>query len=130
MPPSYPPDLEAFVRQELERGNYANEDDLVFDALRLLRELKSHHQELCADIQRSVDAAGRGEVSRFDPEAFKKEATSHRAFVVVPNVGHLSDESLASLAKAASARWLQLAAAIVAEFRIVVVRLAAFRAFP
>jgi len=54
-----PPELEAFVRNELESGNYDSEGEVVSRAISLLRELKTH--ELRKQIQVGIDELDRGE---------------------------------------------------------------------
>ena len=55
-----PPELEAFVKQEIETGNYASKEEVVARGLELLRELKIH--ELRRKVQVGVDELERGDV--------------------------------------------------------------------
>ncbi len=57
-----PSDIALFIEQEVASGRYRSEDELVVDAVRVLRELKSRHQRLCEDIQEGIREleAGRG----------------------------------------------------------------------
>ncbi|MEX2287027.1 MAG: type II toxin-antitoxin system ParD family antitoxin [Planctomycetaceae bacterium] len=73
MPHAYPPDLAQFVRREMAKGDYETENDLVVDALRVLRELKTRHQHLRAELQVAIAQADRGEVVPLDTDATKKE---------------------------------------------------------
>ena len=41
LPPALPLDLQEFLHQEVECGNYASENDVLVDALRLLKEERS-----------------------------------------------------------------------------------------
>ena len=70
---TYPPDLEQFVEEELASGKYKNEAELVIDALKVLRELKSRHQQLRTEIHNAILQAERGEVILLDTEATKAE---------------------------------------------------------
>ncbi|MBC8116210.1 MAG: type II toxin-antitoxin system ParD family antitoxin [Candidatus Saccharimonas sp.] len=54
-----PPELERFVATELSNGRYQSEDDLVCDAVRLLRERRLHG--LRSEIQQGLDQLSRGE---------------------------------------------------------------------
>ncbi len=55
-----PPDLTEFVAAEVAKGCYRTQDDLLSDAVRLLRERKLH--VLRREIQRGLDSAARGEL--------------------------------------------------------------------
>ena len=70
----FPADLEQFVRQELASHEYGSRDDLVVDAVRVLRELKTRHQKLRDDVRHSIAQAERGEARPLDTEATKAEA--------------------------------------------------------
>jgi antitoxin ParD1/3/4 len=63
---SIPEDLRAFVSGELGSGRYLSLDDLLAEALRLLREhetfLEEHRDELRAQIAQGVLQAERGEL--------------------------------------------------------------------
>jgi putative addiction module CopG family antidote len=50
MPNGLPADLEQFVEQELASGKYASRDELVTEAVRLLREREHHLKELREEI--------------------------------------------------------------------------------
>ena len=70
----FPADIELFVQQELASQEYPSREDLVLDALRVLRELKTRHQQLREDVRRSIAQADRGETTPLDAEATKAEA--------------------------------------------------------
>ena len=76
---SFPPDIEQFVRQELASQEYQSRDDLVLDAMRVLRELKTRHQKLRDDVQHAIAQAEQGEVRPLDTEATKAEASKRLA---------------------------------------------------
>jgi len=71
---TYPPELKQFVDQELASGQYEDESALIAEALRVFQELKTRHQELRSDVERSIAQADRGEVTPMDSEATKGEA--------------------------------------------------------
>lgn len=70
----FPPDIEQFVRQELAGQEYRSRDDLIVDALRVLREVKGRHHKLREKVRHSIDQADRGEISPLDTELTKAEA--------------------------------------------------------
>jgi len=53
----FPPDLEQFVTDELARGSYTSEDELIAEAVRLLKK----RDELRADIAQGLEELDRGE---------------------------------------------------------------------
>jgi len=59
MPHSLPPELQQFVEQELASGKYQTQEDVICDALRLLRERKLH--ELRGEIDAGFQQLDRGE---------------------------------------------------------------------
>ena len=73
MPSTYPPELEQFIKRELASGQYQNEDELLVEALKAFRELKTRHDELRADVERSIEQADRGEVAALDMGALKQK---------------------------------------------------------
>lgn len=54
-----PPDLEQFVENEIASGRYGSEDELLCDALRLLRARRL--QRLRKEIRIGIDQLDRGE---------------------------------------------------------------------
>ena len=79
MPNTFPPEIEQFVQQELAGHVYKSRDDLVVDAVRVLRELKLRHQKLKDDVQQAIAQADRGEVKVLDSSATKAEARKRLA---------------------------------------------------
>lgn len=63
---TYPADLQAFIQQELDSGHYQSEDELVAAALKVYRELRARHQQLCDDVLDSIAQADRGEAGPLD----------------------------------------------------------------
>ncbi len=59
MSPPLPPELHQFVQNEITSGRYGSEDDLLCDAVRLLRSWKLH--QLREKVQLGVDQISRGE---------------------------------------------------------------------
>jgi putative addiction module CopG family antidote len=58
---SLPPDVEQFVLQAVAEGKYPNEQDVVTDAIRLLRDLRKRHQRLRGEIDQALASVDRGE---------------------------------------------------------------------
>ena len=54
IPPSLPADVAHFIQQEIASGRYRSEDELVLDAVKVLRELKERHRTLCDDIEKGL----------------------------------------------------------------------------
>ncbi len=70
---SFPADVKQFVEQVVAAGEYASEDDVMIDAVRALRELKSRHQSLCADIRAAIGELDSGQGELWDIGELKKE---------------------------------------------------------
>ncbi len=70
---TYPPDIEQFVQETLQSGEYASEDDVVFATVRALREIKLKHQSLRSDVQFAIDEIERGQGERWDLGELKAE---------------------------------------------------------
>lgn len=66
MPQSLPPELQQFVEQELASGRYQTREDVICDALRLLRERKLH--ELRREIDAGLQQLDRGEGIELEDE--------------------------------------------------------------
>lgn len=66
-----PADLEDFIRQELARGKYQSEADLVAVAVRLLRERERRLEELRKELQPAVEALDRGEYTEYDETSLR-----------------------------------------------------------
>ena len=56
-----PPDLQQFVHQAIDAGNYKSEAEVVGQALRLLQERQRRIEELRREIQPALDRLDRGE---------------------------------------------------------------------
>ena len=68
MPDTFPPDVERFVQQELASRAYGSRDELVADAVRLLRDSKGRLQQLREDIKGQLDLLDRGEGIELDDD--------------------------------------------------------------
>ncbi len=57
---SLPPDIEQFVHQAVAEGRYPNEQEVVTDAIRFLRDSKMRHQRLRGEIEEALAEVDRG----------------------------------------------------------------------
>jgi Arc/MetJ-type ribon-helix-helix transcriptional regulator len=69
----YPPEIRDIVENQLASRRYESEPELLKAAVAILREMESRHQQLRAQVQRSLDEAARGEIEAFDVEELKAE---------------------------------------------------------
>jgi putative addiction module CopG family antidote len=65
---SLPPDMEQFVQQSIAAGKYANEQEVVADALRLLRDADLRHEHLRVQINDALAGVDRGEGMNIDSD--------------------------------------------------------------
>jgi Arc/MetJ-type ribon-helix-helix transcriptional regulator len=63
-----PSELEPFVAAELASGAVSSEAELIAKALGLYREMKKRHEELRAEVKRSLGQARQGDVAELDVE--------------------------------------------------------------
>lgn len=68
-----PPELEQYMQQELAKGEYESEGELILDAVRVLQELKTRHENLRQDVLAAIAQSDRGESEPLDIEAIKTE---------------------------------------------------------
>jgi putative addiction module CopG family antidote len=61
-----PADLEQFMEQELAAGKYASGEELVAEAVRLLRERERRVKELREEILPALERLDRGEYMEYD----------------------------------------------------------------
>ena len=65
---SLPADIEQFVHQAVSEGSYPNEEEMVADAIRLLRDSKARHQRLRTEIGQALAGVDRGEGIEIDSD--------------------------------------------------------------
>ena len=70
---TYPPELNEFVQQEIARGAFGSEEELVINAVSALREMKLRNEQLRRDVCEAIDQADRGEVAPLDIDEIKTE---------------------------------------------------------
>ena len=64
-------ELEQFVQQKIDSGNYKSANDVVCDALRLLQERETKLEKLRQDLAIGLEQADRGEAAPLDVEEIK-----------------------------------------------------------
>jgi len=69
-----PADLAEFVQQELQSGKYTSEDELVCEALRLLRERERRLDDLREEILPALDRLDRREGKIYDEDGLRQMA--------------------------------------------------------
>jgi antitoxin ParD1/3/4 len=65
----FPPDLERLVQQELATGKYKSEDEVLLEAMRLLRDRETHLQQFRKNLRARLDRLDRGEGTELDDES-------------------------------------------------------------
>ena len=70
---SYPPDIRPFVQQAIKSGEYQSEEELVFAAVRVLRELKRRHSLLRRDVEQAITSMEQGKGTPLDMDEIKSE---------------------------------------------------------
>ena len=68
MSTALPPELEAFVGNELAAGRYPSKEALVCDAVRVLQDLQIRRAELQRHVQQGIDQLDRGEGTSLEDE--------------------------------------------------------------
>ena len=67
-----PADVEAHIRQKVERGEFPDAGEVVREAMRLLDEEERQLKELRAKLQVGLDQLDRGESAPFTPELVER----------------------------------------------------------
>jgi len=71
---NYPPEVEAFIAEQLAAGKFESESELATAAIRVVQELAARERKFREDLKRSLEQAERGEVEPLDTEATLLEA--------------------------------------------------------
>jgi putative addiction module CopG family antidote len=69
---SLPPDLGQFVEQQVAAGRYQSEQDLVTDAVRVLRELETRQERLREDVRQGMEQLEQGEFCEYDLDELRQ----------------------------------------------------------
>jgi len=65
----FPPDVQQLVQEQLATGRYGTEDELILEALELLRERDTHLREFQDELRSRLDRLDRGEGIELEDEA-------------------------------------------------------------
>jgi putative addiction module CopG family antidote len=60
-----PPELGQFVEQQLALGKYQSEQELVVDAVRVLREVEAQQRQFQIDVQLGIEQLERGQANEY-----------------------------------------------------------------
>ena len=66
--PSFPPELERFVEEQIAVGNYQSERDLVVSAVRVLQNVQARQKAFYEDVRLGMEQLERGDVVEYDEE--------------------------------------------------------------
>jgi putative addiction module CopG family antidote len=69
----YPPELEAYIEQKVQSGEFSSRDDFQAEAIRLYRELEQRHHALKLDVAAALAESEQGESIPLDLDALKQE---------------------------------------------------------
>jgi putative addiction module CopG family antidote len=72
IPEPLPPELGLFVEQQLASGKYHSEQELVVDAVRVLREVEARQQQFCEEVQLGIGQLDRGEATEYSMEQLRE----------------------------------------------------------
>ena len=65
----FPPHLQRLVQQELATGKYKSEDEVLLEAMKLLRERESYFKQFRKNLLARVDRLDKGEGRELDDES-------------------------------------------------------------
>ena len=68
---SLPAELEKFVRSEVANGRYASTDEVLHEAIRILRARERQRDELRKDLQAAVEQIESGDYHEYDDDSLK-----------------------------------------------------------
>ena len=67
-----PPELGQFVEQQLALGKYQTEQELVVNAVRVLREVEIQQRQFHNDIQLGIDQLERGQANEYSLDQLRE----------------------------------------------------------
>jgi putative addiction module CopG family antidote len=70
--PALPPDLGQFVEQQIATGKYHSEEELVVDAVRVLRRLAGQQHEFHDAVRQGMEQLARGEFTEYDDQSMSE----------------------------------------------------------
>jgi putative addiction module CopG family antidote len=69
---SFPQDIGSFIEQQLAEGKYHSEEELMVEAVRVLREVEAHKQQFAEDVQLGMEQLERGEYNEYDEAGLRR----------------------------------------------------------
>ncbi|NUQ65439.1 MAG: hypothetical protein HUU20_23470 [Pirellulales bacterium] len=80
MPYPFPAELQQLIQRQLATGNYANEDEVLLEAMNALGEREVRLQQWRAEIQSRIESLDRGEgIELADEQAMRAFAEEIKA---------------------------------------------------
>jgi antitoxin ParD1/3/4 len=77
-----PPEIERFVQSKLQAGHYDSADEMIVEALEVLRDQETfepeHERYLRAEVRRGIEQLNRGEFAEFTAESVIREMRKKR----------------------------------------------------
>lgn len=73
------PELAQMVKQRMASGAYANEGELILEAIHALDDVCTRHEQLRSEIRERISRAGQGLALPLDLAAFQAEARQRLA---------------------------------------------------
>jgi Arc/MetJ-type ribon-helix-helix transcriptional regulator len=70
--PSFPPELEQFVEEQVAAGNYQSEQELVVSAVRVLRDVQVRQREFYEDVRLGMEQLERGDFTEYDDAGLRR----------------------------------------------------------
>jgi Arc/MetJ-type ribon-helix-helix transcriptional regulator len=70
--PSFPPDVTRFIDKQVAVGNYASQEDVVVDAVRILREVQVKQRQFHEDVRLGMEQLERGEYTEYDEAGLRQ----------------------------------------------------------
>ena len=67
--PALPPDLGQFVEEQIATGKYHTEEELVVDAVRVLRRLADQQHAFHDAVRQGMEQLARGELTEYDDKS-------------------------------------------------------------
>jgi len=68
---SLPPELGQFIAEQLAAGRYQSEEELVVDAVRVLRDLEAQQQQFREDVEGGLEELERGKFHQYDEQGLR-----------------------------------------------------------
>jgi len=68
---SFPQDIGQFIDQQLAMGKYHSEQELMTEAVRVLREVQVRQQQFADDIRLGMEQLERGEFKEYDEQGLR-----------------------------------------------------------